>query len=215
MGYHLTQRISPPCTARWKAAATGAGTVLALALLAGCSAGQPASQSATTAIDAEHAGQFLAELGLEGLDAKQVIDQLDRLPKDQRPQNFTAQVKPTQLVLADESGRTANLPLPEDQYYLSAAPYVDQTHSCHFHSLTTCVGQLQGVEMKVKAVNSDTGEVLVDKDMESFDNGFIGLWVPRGITVDLEFTYQGKTAQTTVSTAGDEDATCLTELQLV
>lgn len=201
---------------RARIAATGAGSLLALAVLAGCStAAAPVAQPEPTVVAAEDTGQFLAELGLEGLDAKQVIDQLDRLPQDQRPRNFTAQVKPTQLVLADESGRTANLPLPEDQYYLSAAPYVDQTHSCHFHSLTTCVGQLQGVEMKVKAVNSDTGEVLVDQDMESFDNGFVGLWVPRGISVDLEFTYQGKTAQTTVSTAGDENATCLTELQLV
>ena len=201
---------------RARIAATGAGSLLALAVLAGCStAAAPVAQPEPTVVAAEDTGQFLAELGLEGLDAKQAIDRLDRLPQEQRPENFTAMVQPTQLVLADASGRTANLPLPQDQYYLSAAPYVDQTHSCHFHSLTTCLGQLQGRQMEVKAVNAETGEVLVDQGMETFDNGFIGLWVPRGITVDLEFTYQGKSAKTTVSTAGQSSATCLTELRLV
>lgn len=201
---------------RARIAARGAGSLLALAVLAGCStAAAPVAQPEPTAVAAEDTGQFLAELGLEGLDAKQAIDRLDRLPQEQRPENFTAMVQPTQLVLADASGRTANLPLPQDQYYLSAAPYVDQTHSCHFHSLTTCLGQLQGKEMEVKAVNAETGEVLVDQGMETFDNGFIGLWVPRGITLDLEFTYQGKSAKTTVSTAGQSNATCLTELRLV
>ena len=201
---------------RARIAATGAGSLLALAVLAGCStAAAPVAQPEPTVVAAEDTGQFLAELGLEGLDAKQAIDRLDRLPQEQRPENFTAMVQPTQLVLADASGRTANLPLPEGQYYLSAAPYVDQTHSCHFHSLTTCLGQLQGRQMEVKAVNAETGEVLVDQGMETFDNGFIGLWVPRGITLDLEFTYQGKSAKTTVSTAGQSSATCLTELRLV
>ena len=201
---------------RARIAARGAGSLLALAVLAGCStAAAPVAQPEPTVVAAEDTGQFLAELGLEGLDAKAAIDRLDRLPQEQRPENFTAMVQPTQLVLADASGRTANLPLPQDQYYLSAAPYVDQTHSCHFHSLTTCLGQLQGRQMEVKAVNAETGEVLVDQGMETFDNGFIGLWVPRGITLDLEFTYQGKSAKTTVSTAGQSNATCLTELRLV
>ncbi|MGV2954062.1 CueP family metal-binding protein [Glutamicibacter sp. AGC46] len=201
---------------RARIAATGAGSLLALAVLAGCStAAAPVAQPEPTVVAAEDTGQFLADLGLEGLDAKAAIDRLDRLPQEQRPENFTAMVQPTQLVLADASGRTANLPLPEGQYYLSAAPYVDQTHSCHFHSLTTCLGQLQGRQMEVKAVNAETGEVLVDQGMETFDNGFIGLWVPRGITLDLEFTYQGKSAKTTVSTAGQSSATCLTELRLV
>ena len=201
---------------RARIAARGAGSLLALAVLAGCStAAAPVAQPEPTVVAAEDTGQFLAELGLEGLDAKAAIDRLDRLPQEQRPENFTAMVQPTQLVLADASGRTANLPLPEGQYYLSAAPYVDQTHSCHFHSLTTCLGQLQGRQMEVKAVNAETGEVLVDQGMETFDNGFIGLWVPRGITLDLEFTYQGKSAKTTVSTAGQSSATCLTELRLV
>ncbi|GGJ71224.1 CueP family metal-binding protein [Glutamicibacter ardleyensis] len=199
-----------------RVAKTAAVAVVALAALTACSsAPEPDSQAGQMAVDAEHTGDFLAELGLEGLDAKQAIDKLDRLPTEQRPTEFTAQVQPSQLVLTHQSGRTAGLPMPEDQYYLSAAPYVNQTHSCHFHSLTTCLGELYGEEVEVKASNAETGEVLVNKSMETFDNGFIGLWVPRGITVDLEFAYEGKTAKSTVSTAGTTNATCLTQLQLV
>ncbi len=190
--------------------------VMALAALTACSsAPDPAVNGGQTVVDAAQTGDFLAELGLEGLDAKQAIDKLDRLPTEQRPSEFTAQVQPSQLVLTHQSGRTAWLPMPKDQYYLSAAPYVNQTHSCHFHSLTTCLGELYGEEVTVKASNAETGEMLVNKSMETFDNGFIGLWVPRGITVDLEFTYEGKTAKSTVSTAGDTNATCLTQLRLV
>lgn len=195
---------------------TAAVALVAVAALTACSsAPEPGVQDGQTVVDAEHTGDFLAELGLEGLDAKQAIDKLDRLPTEQRPSEFTAQVQPSQLVLTHQSGRTAGLPMPEDQFYLSAAPYVNQTHSCHFHSLTTCLGELYGEEVEVKASNAETGEVLVNKSMETFDNGFIGLWVPRGITVDLEFAYEGKTAKSTVSTAGTTNATCLTQLRLV
>lgn len=201
---------------RSKAIASAAGTLLALSALAGCSAAPaPVSQAEPTKIDAAQAGGFLKELGLEGLDAKAAIDRLDRLPVEQRPAGFTASVQPSQLVIADTAGRTTSLPMPEDQFYLSAAPYVNQTHSCHFHSLTTCLGELSGENVQVKALNADTGEVLVDRTIQSFDNGFLGLWVPRGINVELTFSYEGKTASSTVSTAGSEVATCLTELRLV
>ncbi|WP_404290702.1 CueP family metal-binding protein [Glutamicibacter arilaitensis] len=201
---------------RARIAASAAVSVLALAVLTGCStAPAPVAQPEPTVVAAERTGEFLAELGLAGLDARAAIDRLDRVPVAQRPSDFTASVQPAQLVLTDASGRTAGLPMPEDEYYLSAAPYVSQTHSCHFHSLTTCLGELAGKEIQVKATNADTGEVLVEKSAKTFDNGFLGLWVPRGINVDLEFGYEGKTATTTVSTAGSANATCLTELPLV
>ncbi|WP_217990424.1 CueP family metal-binding protein [Glutamicibacter sp. BW80] len=196
--------------------AAAAGSVLALAALTGCStAPAPVAQPEPTVVAAEDTGEFLAELGLAGLDARAAIDRLDRMPVAQRPSDFTASVQPAQLVLTDASGRTADLPMPQDEYYLSAAPYVSQTHSCHFHSLTTCLGELAGKEVQVKATDADTGEVLVEKGVKTFDNGFLGLWVPRGINLDLEFSYEGKTAKTTVSTAGSTNATCLTELPLV
>ncbi|GMA34464.1 CueP family metal-binding protein [Demequina litorisediminis] len=69
--------------------------------------------------------------------------------------------------------------MPDDAFYVSLAPYVDTTHECYFHSLTTCTGEMQGEDIDVTVTDVETGEVLVDEAMTTFDNGFVGLWLPR------------------------------------
>ena len=62
--------------------------------------------------------------------------------------------------------------------------------------------------------NPATGETIVDETLTSFDNGFIGLWLPKGIEAELSVQYEGKSASAGISTISDDDATCLTTLQL-
>ncbi|MFS4491238.1 CueP family metal-binding protein, partial [Dietzia kunjamensis] len=47
----------------------------------------------------------------------------------------------------------------------------------------------------------------------TYDNGFLGLWLPRGITATLTIDHDGRTATAPIST-GDDDLTCLTTMQL-
>lgn len=154
-----------------------------------------------------------ASNGLAGLSVQEIINQLDEMPIADRPTTLLASVRPANLVLSTD-GQEGSLPIPDDQFYLSFAPYVSGTHDCHFHSLTTCRGELQNVDMQVTITNAETGDVLVDEKKTSFDNGFVGVWLPRGITVDLTVSYDGKEASAEISTAGDEDATCVTTLKL-
>ncbi|MGB9036832.1 MAG: CueP family metal-binding protein [Paeniglutamicibacter sp.] len=182
-------------------------------VLTGCAGNAPGPQANTTAPAAD-AAAFMSDHGLAGLDTRQVIDRLDALPVAQRPQNLMASVRPDQLMLADDRQRQAVLPLPEDQFYLSFAPFRTQTHDCHFHSLTTCLGEMQNEEVKVTVTDAKSGETLVDKTMSTFDNGFVGLWLPRGIEATLTVESRGKRASTPISTSSSEDATCLTTLQL-
>lgn len=96
---------------------------------------------------------------------------------------------------------------------MSVPPYVDQTHECFYHSLATCQGELSGEDVRVRTVDDETGEVLVDEQTTTFDNGFVGFWLPRDIAGTIEVSHDGLTG-TAGFTTTDDGATCLTTLRL-
>lgn len=182
--------------------------------LSGCSAaGEPSAPSPAAASPATSAADLLAVHGLAGLEGREVIDRLDRVPVGARDADLVASVRPGELLLSEPGGPSAVLPLPEDEFYLSVAPYVDQSHECYFHSLTTCTGELGGRAVRVQVTAAD-GSVLVDEAATTFDNGFVGVWLPRDVDATLSVTVDGRTASTPISTGAD-DPTCLTTLQVV
>lgn len=184
-------------------------TLMALTLaLAGCSTNEadgPAASSDTIQQD------LLGKYGLESLDATEIIEHLDRLPVSERPAELLASVTPGNLTLTSPDTELT-LPLPEETFYHSIAPYVKQTHACHYHSLTTCLGELNNENVHVKIVD-EAGEVLVDEQTTTFDNGFVGLWVPRGTKGTIEISHDGMVG-TTEFTTTEGAATCITDLQL-
>ncbi len=155
---------------------------------------------------------LLAEHGLDGMDTTAVIDRLDRLSPDERPDDLMASVRPDELIVSDGQQEVV-LDVPEDRFYLSVAPYVDQTHECFYHSLTTCKGELASEEVDVQVVDQTNDEVLVEQTLTTFDNGFVGLWLPRDIEGTLRVSFDGKVGETEIAT-DDEAPTCLTTLQL-
>ena len=169
-------------------------------LLAGCS---------STARDGGE--DFLTEHGLPG-DAVQIVDHLEKLGGDDRPTDLMASVRPDHLVLSDADDEL-QLPLPEDRFYLSIAPYSKQTHDCFFHSLTTCQGELAREDVHVKIVDKGTGDVLVDEETVTNPNGFVGFWLPKDVDATVEVAHAGQTGQQHFSTR-EGDATCMTTLQL-
>lgn len=188
----------------------------ALLVLTACTPGPApdggdASPDASTAADAT--GTLLARHGLSGMDGREVVDHLEALDVADRPDDLVASVRVDGLLLGDGSAE-ATLPLPDDVFYLSVAPFVDETHDCFFHSLTTCQGELAGEEVSVSLVDAGSGEVLVDEDVVLGSNGFAGFWLPRGVDARLTVESDGRTGTATVSTTPD-DPTCLTTLRLV
>lgn len=135
------------------------------------------------------------------------------MPVADRPTDLLASVQPEALVLTDDQERETRLPLPEDEVYISIAPYRDQTHDCYFHSLTTCLGELASEEVQVTLTGAD-GEVIIDEARQTYDNGFIGLWVPRDTEVTLTIEHEGQEANARISTMNDDDATCITTMRL-
>lgn len=181
----------------------------ALLVTAGC------ASSPTTADPGTGAPAILAKYDLAGLDGREIVDRLERGPQSARPADLRVSVRPGELQLAEAgSDETTVVDLPDQEFYLSVAPYVEQTHECYFHSLTTCRGELAGEEIHVRVVQQDTGEALVDQVTRTFDNGFVGFWLPSGIEATITVEYEEYAAAADIAT-GPDDPTCLTTLHLV
>lgn len=184
-------------------------TAALLLVLAGCAPAADAEPSPSTDSQAE----FLNTYDLDDMDAVEIIDHLDRLETAERPADLIASVYPDELVLTDNRQEVV-LDLPQNLSYLSIAPYVEQTHDCFYHSLTTCQGELSNATVDVEITDSTTGDVVVDEQATTFDNGFVGFWVPSDIDGTIEISYDGRTGTSDFTTT-DEGATCITDLQLV
>lgn len=177
-------------------------------ILAGCSSADPASEPTAGGDEAE----FLAAHDLAGMGVAQMIDHLDRLGGEDRPTDYMASIRPDELVFSDGQQEVA-VQMPEDRFYLSVAPYVSQTHECFYHSLTTCQGELTDQDVQVRILDDASGEVLVDEEVTTYENGFAGFWLPRDVQGTIEVNYDGLTGAADFSTT-EEGATCLTTLQL-
>lgn len=182
-------------------------TAAAVLLIAGCSSADPALEPAGSADQ-----EFLTTHDLAGMEVTDMIDRLDRLGVEERSSEYVASIRPDELVVSDGEQEVV-LPMPQDSFYLSVAPYVDHTHDCFYHSLTTCQGELINQDLEVRITNKTTGEVLVDQTVTTFENGFAGFWLPRDIDGSIEVTYGGQAGAVDFSTS-DDGATCLTTLQL-
>lgn len=181
-------------------------------LLAGCSSsGTPSSDAETGAPAAADASSLLRDFGLDGMDTREVIDHLDRLGGDERPTDLMASIRTDEVVLSDGT-RETTLPMPADELYVSMAPYVDQTHDCFFHSLTTCQGELVNADVDI-LVRDDQGEVVLEETKTTYANGFVGVWLPRDLTGTVVLTVDGRSVEAPLGSTADS-ATCLTGLQL-
>lgn len=194
---------------------------LGAVVLAGCSTATTAgTASSTTAVASSTSGTNgsvdVAKAGvdeLKSMDARTLVDRLEATPVTSRRTDLRASVRADALQLSDNSGHSASVTMPSDAFYLSFAPYVSKTHDCTYHSLTTCKAELGNKTMHVTITSSD-GTKIVDKDLTSADNGFIGVWLPRGITGTLTVNYDAKSATQQISTAKADDPTCLTTAHL-
>ncbi len=187
-------------------AAVAAVGALVLTACSSTPADSPASTSPSTNV--------LAANGLDDLSGRELIERLDTLPVAERPVGLAASVRPDAFLVSENDGPETSVALPDDEFYLSIAPYVNGTHDCWFHSLTTCLGELRDQPIRVTATSVADGAVLADLTSRTYDNGFVGLWLPRGIEADVVVEYEGRTGRTTVGT-GPDDPTCITTVALV
>jgi hypothetical protein len=159
------------------------------------------------------AASVLAEHGLDADDPVALVDDLDRTPVADRPEGLIVSVRTDELLVSSGAEEELPVALPDDRFYVSLAPYVDQTHECFYHSLTTCKGELGGEDVDVVITQDGESTPLVDETVTVFDNGFVGFWLPKDVAGTIAVTYGDLAGEVDFGT-GPDDPTCITTLQL-
>lgn len=126
---------------------------------------------------------------------------------------LSASIDAKQLIVTDQDNHTKSYDLPTDEFFLSIAPYVQQTHPCEIHSLTGCQGELINEEFLVTVHDSEGNTYMKESAMKSGANGFMDMWLPRDRTYLIRVVHDGKVAEAQLSTY-DNDNTCITTMQL-
>jgi hypothetical protein len=157
-----------------------------------------------------HNAPLLEAYNLDGKSTKQLVEDLEN--KLDEPYGLNASINSESLIIKDNEDQVA-IDLNEDLFYLSMAPYFGQTHPCGVHSLISCRGELKNETFKVKITDAITGEVIINKSMSSYYNGFIGVWLPKDKIFNIEIEKDGYYANATIETSSGSN-TCLTTLKL-
>lgn len=142
------------------------------------------------------------------VDVKQLVNDYSTDKKKAESASITGE----ELVVNTTAGKEKSYELPKDEFFVSIAPFVEQTHPCTYHSLTGCQGEMVKKEFDVYIEDED-GNVVVDEKVMSLANGFIDLWVPRDKKYHITIEHDGKQVQSEFSSY-TEDPTCLTNMQL-
>src|SRR5699024_9825188 len=124
----------------------------------------------------------------------------------------SASVTATHLIITDENEEETVYPMPEDNFFVSIAPYKERTHPCTNHSLTGCQGELFEEEFEIYIEESE-GNIIVQDQLRTEANGFIDLWLPRNETFHVTNKQKRKVAKETIITF-DDRSTCITTMYL-
>jgi len=124
----------------------------------------------------------------------------------------TASITSKELIVTDQDDTETIYQLPEDEFFVSIAPFINETHPCTNHSLTGCQGELVEAEFDVYIEDED-GNVVIEDTLKTEANGFIDLWLPRDKNYNIIIHHDGKKVESEFSTF-EQDGTCITTLQL-
>lgn len=152
---------------------------------------------------------LIEDLGFTGLDAKGILTLVSEGGYDYNDVNIS--VSDSELLIITED-YTISYDMPEDEFYMSVAPYITNTHTCFTHSATGCTGELLSETFHILLID-DNGNTIIDRNYESLHNGFIDLWLPRDINGTLTITHGEMSAQKDISTYTG-NPTCETTMQL-
>lgn len=151
----------------------------------------------------------LESVGLDGMSGKDILTGV--ADGSIVVEGFGLSVYDDELVVILDDTRLS-VDMPEDEFYLSVAPYIDTTHECAFHSATGCRGEMKQEEFFVEFIDLDDN-VVISENMMSMSNGFIDLWLPRDIEGTLTIT-QGELSTSKVISTESGEPTCETTMQL-
>src|SRR5699024_2531301 len=152
----------------------------------------------------------------EEIESKQMEPQeLKELVNDYSVGNITdetASITSTELIITDSDEKERVHKLPEEEFFVSIAPFINETHPCTNHSLTGCQGELVNQDFDFYIEDMD-GNVVIYETINSEANGFVDLWLPRDQTYRVNISHEDKQVTSEISTF-EQDGTCITTMQL-
>lgn len=159
------------------------------------------------------AGAFLIfnnehEAEQESIDMKKLVNDYSTGKFEDESASITSH----ELIVTKGDGSEVFYKLSSDDFFLSIAPYVNETHPCAIHNLTGCQGEMANEAFAV-LIEDEEGNIIADEMMESQSNGFIDLWVPRNQKFNITIAHNGRTAKSEISSFEGDD-TCITTMQL-
>ncbi len=157
------------------------------------------------------AESILERLGLKDKELTSVVMALDE--RLDEPQDIGARITGEALLLYQGEDEVS-VPLPEDLFFVSIAPYINDVHPCQVHNLITCRGELYGETMLITITLND-GSVLYSEERTTQANGFIGLWLPAGIEGTLSVEMPNRSVSYPISTYTNSDTCITTPLKLL
>lgn len=157
------------------------------------------------------AESILERLDLNDQELTSIVMELDdRLDE---PQDIGARITGEALILYQGEDEVS-VPLPEDLFFVSIAPYINDVHPCQVHNLITCRGELYGETILITITLND-GSVLYSEERTTQANGFIGLWLPAGIEGTLSVEMPNRSVSYPISTYANSDTCITTPLKLL
>lgn len=152
---------------------------------------------------------FLKAYQLDGLSVVELVAYLEHAAHEEG--GLHASITGQYLYIGNDD-HTYPIDLPDQAFYLSIAPYLNQTHPCANHNLITCRGELKNQNFEVTIVNLSNGQ-RVTETYQSSPQGFFGLWLVRDQRYQITVQYGDMHASTIIETTPTSN-TCLTTLQL-
>ncbi|HEY4550031.1 MAG TPA: CueP family metal-binding protein [Bacillus sp. (in: firmicutes)] len=169
-------------------------TILVAVVLAACSGESTNGESASKVNDTQDIKKLVSEYSLGNIE------------------NQSASITSQQLIVTESKKSKQVYDLPENDFFVSIAPYINKTHPCTIHSLTGCQGEMVEEDFDVYIEDTE-GNLILDETLKSESNGFIDLWLLRDKTYHITITHDGKTVESEFSTF-ESDNTCITTMQL-
>ncbi len=157
------------------------------------------------------AESILERLELTDVELTKAVLTLDE--RLDEPEDLGARITGEALLLYQGKDEFS-VPLPEELFFVSIAPYINDVHPCTIHNLITCRGELYGETMQITVTLND-GTVLYSEERITQANGFIGLWLPSNIEGILTVEMPNRIVTHPISSDASSDTCITTPLKLL
>lgn len=125
---------------------------------------------------------------------------------------ITSFITPKELKIIFPDERKVILSLPEDEMYVAIAPYIDNTHTCSTHYLSSCQGEMYDENFEL-TISDENNHTFFEGFVKTGMNGFFELWLPRG--QEFSFNLQFREMKSVfILGSFDNSNTCVTNVRL-